>query len=137
LSRIVQSQAELSSFILYCQEIFNTSKKWVAEFKQYRAPKTIGQLRLLFLWYNGIATETGNDVKTIDAYFKNKYLGTEIKVFRGKEIEVLVSKADLDTKQMHYYLEAIRLEALEEMNITLPNPGDLGWEGFCAKYGIE
>jgi hypothetical protein len=137
MSLLIKSPADLSNFIRHCQELFDASKTWVAEFKPYRRPKTVPQLRLLFLWYNCLSHETGNDVKTIDAYFKDKYLGCEVLTFRGKEIEVPISKADLDTKQMHLYLESIRLESLEDMNITLPNPGDLGWDSFYAKYGIE
>ncbi len=137
MNRLIESQSDLSNFIKYCQEIFSTSKKWVAVFKQYRAPKTYPQLKLCYLWYGCIARETGNTVKAVDAYFKDKFLGCEVITFRGKEIEVPISKADLDTKQMHHYLEAIRLEAIEDMNISLPNPGDLGWDEFVYKHSIE
>jgi hypothetical protein len=137
MSRLIRTPADLADFLRNCQEFFDPSRTWTAEFKQYRKPKTIGQLRLLFLWYNCISNETGSDVATIDKYFKDKYLGTEIKIFRGKEVEVPISKADFDTKQAHYFLESVRLEALKDMNITLPNPGDLGWNEFYAKYGIE
>jgi hypothetical protein len=137
MSSLIKSPADLANFLRHCQELFNTSKVWVAEFKLYRRPKTVPQLRLLFLWYKCISDETGSEVETIDKYFKSKYLGSEIKIFRGKEIEVPISKADLNTQQMYLYLESIRLEAMEDMNISLQNPGDLGWNEFYAKYGIE
>jgi hypothetical protein len=114
-----------------------TGKVWVGSFHELQKPKSVKQLRLLFLWYKCIAVETGNDVNTIDHYFKDKYLGYEIRAFRGKEVEIPISKANLTSAQMHVYLEAVRLETQQEMNITLPLPEDQNFLDFYEKYGRD
>ncbi|MDD5394907.1 MAG: hypothetical protein PHE17_17965 [Thiothrix sp.] len=134
MRQIIRSPADLPVFFDFISKLDLAGKEWLLSFEPVRKPKSVPQLRLYFLWLKCIEDDTETDIKTLDCYFKDKYLGKEIKTFRGKEFEVPVSKADLDTKQMHYFLEAVRLEAMQEMNISLPLPEEQGFDQFYAEY---
>lgn len=137
ICRTIKSAADLRAFSGEIGRFDLMGKTWVGTLKEYRKPKSLGQLKLYFLWLNCISDIEKVEVKTLDIYFKDKYLGREVIVFRGKEIEVPVSKSDLDSKQMYYFLESVRLEAIEEMDITLPMPEDQGWNDFCERYFLK
>ena len=52
----------------------------------------------------------------------------------GNGVRMVGGTSQLNTKEFDDFLENIRMEMINDQNITLPNPNDQGWDEFYAKY---
>jgi hypothetical protein len=127
-----------TEFIRRIQEItLDGKRRYVGEFKVFRVQRSLKQNNLYWMWLSCIKAETGNDLDTLHLYFKNKYLPFEAKEIFGTPVMLRQSTTRLDTKQFTEYLENIRMEMLNDQAISLPQPGEEGWESFYTQYGIK
>ena len=86
-----------------------------------RGSKTNQQLGYYFgVMLPEIARHTGYSVDELDAIFKTKYLKKSLK-WRGGELEVIDSKANLTSLEMGEFISSIMLEA-NELGIEIPSP---------------
>lgn len=91
-----------------------------------RGAKTRRQLGYLFgVVYVEIARHTGYSVDQLDAIFKAKYLKKSLK-WRGSELQVVESKANLTSDEMGEYISNVVLEGLE-LGCVIPDP-DKNWD---------
>ena len=91
-----------------------------------RGAKTNRQLGYLFgVVYVEIARHTGYSIDELDAIFKAKYLKKSLK-WRGGELQVIPSKADLTSEEMGEFISNVILEAAE-LGCVIPEP-DKEWD---------
>lgn len=106
-------------------------KAWTVEVKQYRRNRTLAQNRLLWMWLDIIAKDTGNDAeKVLHPYFKHEFLGYERSEFLGIETQELPSTTKLNTKEFTEYLDKIDRFVSGELGITLVYPEDVYYEAM-------
>lgn len=110
------------------------SKTYHISISVKRGIRTISQNGLYWLWVTCIVQETGNDKKTIHEYFKQEFLGWEIKEVFGTEVTQLRSTTSLNTKQFADFLNKVEVFASTELEITLPRPEDVKFKEFYDHY---
>lgn len=89
--------------------------------ERQRGAKTKKQLGYLFgVVYPEIARHTGHSVEELDAIFKAKYLHTSLK-WRGGELRVVRSKAELTSDEMGEFIGSVVLEG-RELGCEIPDP---------------
>lgn len=119
-------------------------KQWLVDIKPIMQKRTLKQNRLYRLWLSVIADETGNDEDFLHDLFRGMFLPRKRQKLKGiktviKRI-VLTSTKSLDTKQMYYYMEKIRLWTIENLSndpdklFRLPDPDDLHIEELIDRY---
>ncbi len=82
-----------------------------------------------------IADEIGDDKEAIHNAYKRKFLPRVEKNLPGGLSHWDVgSTPDQDTKEFTDYLDKIYRHANDFLNITLPKPGDAGFNAFCEEY---
>lgn len=131
--KIVNTINELDEVVKYIKES-GFDKPHLIEFKPFKKARSSSQNSLMWLWLRCIKDETGNDVDTLYEYFCEKYLPWSEKEIFGNGVRIVGGTSQLNTKEFDEFLENIRIEMLHEMNISLPNPDDRGWDEFYAKY---
>ena len=85
-----------------------------------------------------IETDTGNDKDDLHAYFKEKYLRSQLilkaeKMANVKLMDYTRSTTKLTTLEMEDYLEKIRVFASRELGCFLPLPGETIHDYLCLK----
>lgn len=94
--------------------------------EKQRGAKTNRQLGYLFgVVYVEIARHTGYSVDELDAIFKAKYLKKSLK-WRGGDLQVVESKANLTSDEMGAYISNVVLEAAE-LGVVVPD-ADKNWD---------
>lgn len=132
---LIQNNADRDEWIRRLSQI-DVKKAFIAEFKQFRFKRSLNQNNLYWMWLNCIKNDTGNETNYLHEYFSDRYLPVETKTIFGKVVDKRRSTTDLDTREFTDYLEAIRMQMLEE-GIYLPQPGEQGWDQFYTHYGVE
>lgn len=94
---------------------------WDVEITKHKKSRSVAANRLMWMWLNLIAKETGNEPEDLHHLLKVKFLGTETKIFMGSEIERPKSTTKLNTKEFTNYLDKIETLAMS-IGITLPHP---------------
>lgn len=110
------------------------SKHYDVSIVLHRQKRSLDQNRLLFLWINCIASETGNDKDALHTFFKRKFLTPSSRTVFGTQVYLDPTTTSLDTRQFTDYLEHIRAFAASEIGITLPDPEDALWAQFYEQY---
>lgn len=131
--KIVTTIEELKEVVKSIEEN-GFDKPHLIEFKPFRKARSLKQNAVMWMWFRCIKDETGNDVDTLYEYFCEKYLPWSEKELFGNGVRMVGGTSQLNTKEFDDFLENIRMEMLNEQNITLPNPNDQGWDEFYAKY---
>jgi len=136
MRQLIYTDQDRLTFLANAMKIpLNGKKCYIAEIKPFRAQRTVKQNRLLFMWLNLISKETGNDVDTLLEYFKQKHLSWHTKEVFGEDVVERISTSKLNTAEFTVFLEAIRVQMIQDYAIVLPSPGEAGWEEFYSQYG--
>lgn len=97
--------------------------------RQVRHQRSIPQNKLLWMWLNFIADETGNSKDDLKDFFSGLFLRREIKV-NGKPSVVVSGTSTLNRKDMTQFLENIQKWCAEELGMQLPQPEELIMLGY-------
>lgn len=92
------------------------------------------QNRLYWLWLNCLAKELGYSPDEMHAVFAHKYLGADYEKVCGETILIIPSTRKLDSAQFTAYLDKIKLFAINELGVVLPDPMDKVFEQFYDTY---
>lgn len=95
--------------------------------------RSISQNALMWMWFNCIAHETGQNKTDIYDYYRMLFLTREV-IINGKEVSVSSGTSSLDTRQFTEFLNNIQSDAASEFGIRLPTPEDMYWEEFQNEY---
>jgi hypothetical protein len=99
------------------------------EISEHKKSRSVAQNRLMWMWLNLMAKETGNEPDDLHTLFKIKFLGTETKTVYGTTMEIPQSTTKLTTKEFTGYLD--RIEALAtDIGIRLPHPATIYEEAY-------
>jgi len=114
---------------------FNTLKngEYILTAKQEKDRRSISQNSLMWMWFECISRETGQNRLDIYDYYRTMYLSRIITV-NEKEVQVSSGTSSLDTKQFTEFLNHVQADAASEFGIKLPTPEDLYWEEFSNEY---
>ncbi len=133
-----------SEFFEQCTDDFNGLKKinlsphntfeW---FKEKCKPKTRGTKAnaLYWVWMHCMEDNDGQDYKDYHDYFKQKFIGTQIKKgLKGLDIIVEPTTKGMLKKPFNYYMKKVQVEAAIEFGIIVPLPEDQGYDQFIEHY---
>ena len=95
--------------------------------------RSVSQNALMWMWFNCIAHETGQNKTDIYDYYRMLFLTREV-IINGKEVSVSSGTSSLDTRQFTEFLNNIQSDAASEFGIRLPTPEDIYWEEFQNEY---
>lgn len=105
---------------------WNGEKPLTVTIQGKKEKRSLEQNSLLWMWYQIIADETGNDKDDIHEYLKLKFLGTVgIEPTNGQVQYIPRSSRNQSVKEMAEYMEKIQAWALTDLNIKLITPDDL------------
>ena len=95
--------------------------------------RSISQNALMWMWFNCIAHETGQNKTDIYDYYRMLFLTRKV-IINGKEVSVSSGTSSLDTRQFTEFLNNIQSDAATEFGIRLPTPEDMYWDEFQNEY---
>lgn len=126
-SHIVASDRDVDLLALVMRAQIQQGKLSV-DIKPYVENRRRTQERCYRGWLRVIARETGNDADVLHVFFKNKFLGHDLRVARfewkgeivNREVVEMRSTANLNVKEMTEYLTQIETFAATTLGIKLP-----------------
>ncbi|GHT33935.1 hypothetical protein FACS189434_09230 [Bacteroidia bacterium] len=95
--------------------------------------RSLDQNRLMWLWFNCMAMETGSTKDDFHDYYCTKFLGRTA-IINGIERQIAGSTSGLDTTAFTHFLNQIQADAAAEFGIKLPTPEDEYWAEFENYY---
>ena len=107
--------------------------KWVLKLERKREPRSTSQNALMWMWFECIAEETGQDRQTVHDYYCTQYLVRNTE-FNGKAARVVMGTSGLDRETMTWFLNQVQADAASELGIVLPTPDDMRFGDFCEYY---
>ena len=107
--------------------------KWVLKLERKKEPRSIGQNALMWMWFECISEETGQDRQTVHDYYCTQYLVRNTE-FNGKPVRVVMGTSGLDRETMTWFLDRVQADAASELGIVLPTPDDMRFGDFCEHY---
>ena len=128
---IHQYDSLLNKMEAYFQTLKNG--EYILTAKQEKDRRSINQNALMWMWFECIARETGQNRLDIYDYYRSLYLSRMVTV-NEKEVQVSSGTSSLDTKQFTEFLNHVQADAAAEFGIKLPTPEDLYWEEFSNEY---
>jgi hypothetical protein len=119
-----------------------SKRKYVAEFKVYRKPRTLPQNRLFHVLMNCIVRDTeigkGFTSEELKEYFIGRYSPWYTKEINGQEVVFKKRTSQLDSKEMTTLIDGVYRDGVEIFEAAyLPRPGDRMFEQFYSKYCNE
>ena len=129
----LRTEKERLDLIKYVGNLDLDKSKYNAKVSKKVIRRSISANNLYWLWLTCIAWEQGNDKDWLHQYYMEKFLSPTIKKVFEKDIEVYTT-TDKSTNQFREYLDKIKIDALVEHSIKLPNPDDLAWDHFYDFY---
>lgn len=108
--------------------------RYVLTIKREREGTTAAQLRLLWMWVNAIARETGDKPDDIYHYLCHHLLPHEVTVM-GERVTVDGNPKDLKKEQMTAFLDTVKAYVRTWLGIRLPDPEDKRFEEFARRFG--
>lgn len=143
LIRIMDKSEDIPKLVKHIWELSDDFKYGVS-IKVLRKQRSISQNRLYRLWLNIIAEETGFDDDFMHDFFRDLFLKRTRRTIKGEKRSytriLKMSTTSLDTKQMYWYMEKIRMWCIEELStdserpFSLPNPDDRHLEELLDRY---
>ena len=106
---------------------------WMFKLVKFRKKRTLSQNALYHLWKAVIAKELGYTPNEMHEALRGEYLGFKNLDVFDKELTVINSTNDLNTKQFKEFLDCIHRD-FSAQGIILPMPGDRGLEEMYEKY---
>jgi hypothetical protein len=142
MKTILESNEDRDAFSKIVLATDCSKRKYVAELKMYRKPRTLPQNRLFHVLMNCLVRDTevgrGFTPEELKEYFISKYAPWYTKEINGKEIVFNKRTSQLDTKEMTVLIEGVYRDGIEIFEATyLPRPGDHLFEQFYSKYCDE
>ena len=128
---IHQKDSVMNKIEAYFQTLKNG--EYILTAKQEKDRRSINQNALMWMWFECIARETGQNRLDIYDYYRSLYLSRMVTV-NEKEVQVSSGTSSLDTKQFTEFLNHVQADAAAEFGIKLPTPDDLYWEEFQNEY---
>jgi hypothetical protein len=101
--------------------------------KRASEKRSIPQNDLLWMWLACIERETGTPKDDVYMYYCKKFLMKTIRVGNRDE-RIYTTSSKLTKEQMTMFLSEIRMDALTELGITLPQPEDRFFEQFYQQF---
>lgn len=99
-----------------------------------RREGTKAQARLLWMWVNAIARQTGDKPDDVYKWLCHELLPREVTVM-GERVTVDGNPRDLTRQQMTAFLDLVRSWVRTTTGIRLPQPEDRVFEQFAQVYG--
>lgn len=99
----------------------------------WKRRRSLDQNALMWKWYSCLEDAFGQPKEDWHSYFKARYLARHAQV-AGKEVSFPGSTAALTRQEMSRYMEQIQAHVATEWGITLPLPGQRGYDDFCILY---
>lgn len=99
-----------------------------------RREGTKAQARLLWMWVNAIARQTGDKPDDVYKWLCHELLPREVTVM-GERVTVDGNPRDLTRQQMTAFLDLVRSWVRTMTGIRLPQPEDRVFEQFAQTYG--
>lgn len=90
--------------------------------------------KLYWVWMQCLEDETGQSRDDYHDYFKDKFIGVELKEVNGRKIIKEPSTKGMLQRPFNDYMKKVQAEAATEFSTKLPLPEDLGYEQFIAHY---
>ena len=101
-------------------------KPWQITIARHRKKRSLPQNAWLHAMFSTIADETGNDIETVKAFYRDLFLGRVLVRIGDDERMVGRSTTTLKTDEMAELCEKVHAHALAELGIYCPHPDDLG-----------
>jgi hypothetical protein len=101
--------------------------------KRMAEKRSIAQNDLMWMWLACIENETGTPKDEVYMYYCKKFLMKTIRVGNRDE-RIYTTSSKLTKEQMTMFLSEIRMDAMTELGITLPQPEDRFFEQFYAQF---
>ena len=108
--------------------------KYVLTIKREREGSTNAQTRLLWMWVNAVARETGDKPNDIYHYLCHHLLPHEVSVM-GERVTVDGNPKELTKQQMTAFLDTVKAYVRTWLGIRLPDPEDKRFEEFARRFG--
>lgn len=130
---VIQNMAQLVAFIAALRT-WRIDRPLLFAWKPYRAKRSVPQNALLHAWIGEISKHLVARGRVdcsppwVKEMLKNKYLGWELVDFTDVETgevttkEVLKKSSELDTGDMHRFLNCIEVWALDYLGLPLASP---------------
>lgn len=99
--------------------------EYVISIKKKRQIRSLSQNRYYHFILNVISVHTGHTHEELHEAMKLKFNGTMIHFPKGGSQMIGGSTANMETDQFSAYLNRVKLFALEEFGINLPEPGEV------------
>lgn len=97
--------------------------------------RTLSQNRLMWMWFKCMEDDSGQSAQDWHDYYCKKLLGREFVTPDG-EINILSGHTStMNTAQMTDFLNKVQADAATEWGITLPLPGEEGYDDMQLQYG--
>ena len=94
-----------------------------------RRQRTLSQNRLLWLWLNFIAEQTGNGAEELKQFFQYNFLQSTTEI-NGHDVTIIRGTSTLKKDEMKKFLDDICLWCAEELGMQLPQPEELIMLGY-------
>lgn len=107
--------------------------KWVLKLERRREPRSTSQNALMWMWFECISEETGQDRQTVHDYYCTRFLVRNTE-FNGQPVQVVMGTSGLDKETMTWFLDRVQSDAASELGIVLPTPDDMRFGDFCEYY---
>lgn len=139
MKTILNSNEERDAFAKAVSQIDCSKRKYVAELKVYRKPRTLPQNRLFHALLNCIVRETeiggGFTLEELKEFFINRYAPWYVKDIGGQEIIFRKRSSKMDTKEMTVLIDGVYRDGVEIFEASyLPRPGDYLFDQFYSRY---
>lgn len=108
--------------------------EYVVTISRVQSRRSVDQNRLLWLWLNCIADETGNSAQVVHDYYCDKFLKQVDALADGRQFYRVRGTSGLDKQAFTDFLNKLQADAASEFGILLPQPSDLAWEAFEMEY---
>lgn len=97
--------------------------------------RSVPQNRLMWMWFNCIAKETGQPIDDIHDYYVSLLLAPRELSVGQNTVYVMGKTSMLSVEQMTELLNGIQADAAQELGIKLPTPEDMMWDEFYREFG--
>lgn len=132
--RLTKGRGRVTSTRDYVSEVSALDDgEYVVSIREYRAPRSDNQNRLMWMWLSCMEQATGSDKECWHSHYRHKFL-TRHDVVDGRTLEYAASTTTLNRQEMAEYLSKIQADAAAEWGITLPSPQDPEFEGFMLEF---
>lgn len=107
--------------------------EYVITIEKKATPRSLNQNALMWMWFQCLEEETGNDKQDLHDWYCCKFLKREV-CLNGQPVKVVGRTSALSTEEMTRFLNKVQVHASTELGIMLPLPQDRYYHEFYARY---